>query len=801
MFQNVTLEMSLKPFKQTDSAYIRQVCLFVFEQWKPLLKNAGMVSILLWTADGSEILDYKGKLDDSFEWCRFVGTANPPDHLPWDPEGRSLHARGHDYMENPPQMTYGILKEIVSALKQVGAQVLPGKTIRVGETFDIGPEFAKSDFKYRRHPELCKGHAMNAKCFIDSCGILKADSYPYVGFPNGVPEGTPFGTFFGRQSNLFLQDIGFDYLWLSNGVGFSAEPWESKGAVFDGTTFHPEQVRVVRERLLEFWRLFREECPSFPLETRGTNFSLGIDYATDAVPLYELYHSNLNLLPPPNSPWAALDGNFGLELMGHMTRIADLPGKDFLFRYYVHDPWWLNSPWYDRYEGQPHDIYLPMSIGRVDAEGRTHKASYFSILSIDNCWGDLPDACANEPIPHMLKAEKDGPDHPAPLTWVYPFREYTAAQDEAALRRMFSNDWFVCGAINHSVPVSAVISTDHFIRSPKGIYEETILLSPVPDPGSPYEEAILRYVRSGGKVLFYGGVDHAGDAFLRLINIRQVEGAAGVMDLKSGNLPDTYSSGRKPDQILFDETICAGRCNTVLADPASPVQAVCTAGDFVLGTFGGHFGWYRGPLGSVYELGCRLLKPQDPSRFVHGESLLRTMLEAFGFSVRLQKPNCSVPSPVWTLSRCDNAFWFSSYFPSTTVEMKLKLPQGAPLLLGYETLLQDGYSCYRLPRAEHRECRIFVTQKNDSLLSCKEVIPVEYHTRRRLEVTGLQDATVRFYPESYAIGDCQITLNPPEGIYYRSDPVDFEWKGNYCEIRNVTGRLVLAMYNPKKKQK
>ena len=47
MFENVTLEMSLKPFKQTDERYIKQVCNKIFEQWRPLLKNRKTISVML----------------------------------------------------------------------------------------------------------------------------------------------------------------------------------------------------------------------------------------------------------------------------------------------------------------------------------------------------------------------------------------------------------------------------------------------------------------------------------------------------------------------------------------------------------------------------------------------------------------------------------------------------------------------------------------------------------------------------------------------------------------------------------
>ena len=32
----------------------------------------------------------------------------------------------------------------------------------------------------------------------------------------------------------------------------------------------------------------------------------------------------------PNSPWAALNGDFGLELIGWMSHIAELPGDPFV---------------------------------------------------------------------------------------------------------------------------------------------------------------------------------------------------------------------------------------------------------------------------------------------------------------------------------------------------------------------------------------------------------------------------------------------------------------------------------------
>ena len=91
MFDFVTLEVSLKPFKKTDDESIRRVCSRIFTQWLPLIKTRKTVSVMLWTADGSEILDYSGNLNDSFEWCRYIGIANKPIATDQDNPALSLH--------------------------------------------------------------------------------------------------------------------------------------------------------------------------------------------------------------------------------------------------------------------------------------------------------------------------------------------------------------------------------------------------------------------------------------------------------------------------------------------------------------------------------------------------------------------------------------------------------------------------------------------------------------------------------------------------------------------------------------
>ena len=130
--QNVTLEMSLKPFTEMTPTHIEAVCRTLFRQWGPLIGRAAQVSVLLWVADGSEILDYRGDLETPLEWARYIGGANPRQPVRGDPEGKALHSRPYLYNDNPAQITYRGLAAIVATLKRVGAE-MTGKPVRVAD--------------------------------------------------------------------------------------------------------------------------------------------------------------------------------------------------------------------------------------------------------------------------------------------------------------------------------------------------------------------------------------------------------------------------------------------------------------------------------------------------------------------------------------------------------------------------------------------------------------------------------------------------------------------------------------------
>ena len=704
MYKKITLEMSIKPFKKTDDEYIRAVSRKVFEQWRPLVKDSEVVSIMLWTSDGSEMLDYSGEMSDEFEWCRFLGTANLKPN-PTGDDSVGPHTYRYDYIKNPPKMTYGVLKNIAKILKEEGASVL-SKTVLVGNTFDIGPEFALSDFKYNRHKEIIQNtSSVDRLGLVDCTATLHSDTRKYAAYPNGIPEGEPIGLFFGRQCDAFLRDMGMDFVWLSNGFGFSADPWVLRGSVFDGEHFDGDKLVETRRKVFEFWKYFRQGCPDYPVQVRGTNNSVGIDYATDAVPIYEIYNGGFDLTAPPNSPWAALNDDYGLEIMGHMTRVCELPSDGFIFRYYLHDPWWNNSPWYDRYGGEPMDVYMPCAVSRINERGEVETASTLNILSIDNTWGDLPDSCANEVLPHLLKAKKDAGDRPAPLVWVYPFREYSTTLDEETIREEYFGDKFMRDAINNSFPLNCVVSADNFLKTDLATYDESVLISPVP-VNPEVTKKLEQFVSSGGRVVFYGSADW----------LKRVEHiAASKVDIAK-----------------------------------SPV-------------------------------------------------LMRRSLREFGYEIEFNRYDESKKTTTMTIARSNNAFVLSAYNQTTAIDVKLRFPQGVPVFIGTDAIIENGVGVFRMGRSEHLEGRLFVEQES-GVVSAREYAPVNKMYRRKIILRGLNNATVRFYPESYC---ARQAIAGPEGKWDATPVVDERFKlvesktqGVYYEASGISGDYLFCMPYP-----
>ena len=808
-FRRVTLEMSLKPFHDLRDDAIRSVCEEVFRSWAPLIRRCDGCAVMLWAADGSEILDYAGKMDDVFDWARYLGIANPLQTPPADdPDKKGSHGRNWLYINNPPRMTYGWLRTIITTLKRVGRE-MTGKPISIGATFDPGPEFAYSDFKYHRHPEVAS-EKMGAHPSVNCTAILKGDTRRYAAFPHGIPEGTPFGIFFGGQSQSFLTDLGYDYIWFSNGFGFSLSPWNITGPLFDGKHFDAEHAGELREAILSFWRDFRKGCAKFPIETRGSNMLVGSDLAVSASPILDLYRDDLGMVAPPNSPWAAIDGDVGLEIVGYLSRIAELPPGDiYPFRFYTHDPWWMNSPWLDRYDREPYDIYLPLALARVNGDAKITPPAYIEFLTIDNSYGRMPEKVPNEVIPCVLDAMEDYSDAPGVVTWIYPFDEYNEMTfgSSPRLGEVFFGDWFMRNAVNSGFPLNSVVSTRQFtasLSSNPELYREAVLLAYAPIVSGNLEKQLIDCLRRGQNIFLYGPLDQGGHELTELLGLAKASPLPeGELTVNLSLTTDKISHGRMPLTVLHRDLTSGGPIDAVLNPRSSKAVRVCATASKggaerviavsrpkALGEGSGGLAWVRGSFCCSVVPGKQLPDSDDPARYFLAETLMRLMLAEFGYSIRLTKPLPETRTPLLLVAKRRNGVYLSCYSPDITATLQLRFPHGAPVPVGTETWIADGESTFSPPRTWHKEVRCFVEQAEDGTVSCIEGVDEYPFIERRLLLKGLKNATVHFYPENART--VLMTVNDLRSYNHGSIPYAHEDGGKRLVASGITGELMIS---------
>ena len=133
--KNFTLELSSKPFTDDSEETMRKVAVHLFSQWADVCRTADVVSVMLWTADGSEILNYSGDLSQTFEWAYWHGCANPlpPYDNPTERMRRDTHRYPKKYRDDVTPRSYAWLKRLVEVLRETGAAIV-GRPIRIGAT-------------------------------------------------------------------------------------------------------------------------------------------------------------------------------------------------------------------------------------------------------------------------------------------------------------------------------------------------------------------------------------------------------------------------------------------------------------------------------------------------------------------------------------------------------------------------------------------------------------------------------------------------------------------------------------------
>lgn len=748
--KELTLEISLKPFLRKKASSYEAVATELFRQWQSVIFNADKVSVLLWTADGSEILEFSGDPDKKFDWSRYIGIINDkqtPQQKKDDPDRRHALQTGKVFESGTDMISYGELKKIVDTLKEVARKSFDLE-ISVGNTFDPGPEFAVSKFKYKLHPEICLGGFVEGRKDVVSCySRLHADNETYAAFPDGIPEGISFGSFLGRQSTAFLKAMNMDFIWLSNGFGFGNFAWCFPGVLFDDEKFMPEKADKVKEQMVEFWTEFRKEC-DVPVMVRGSNLSAGRDLSADGVPLREIYDIGKLVAPPVNSPWGALNYDFGSEICGWMSHMAGFPGDDMMFRYYVNDPWFQTKPYLLNYQKQAHDIYLPMAVSRINTEGKIITPSHMNILTVDDCHGELQHEAAESLTPHINQALRDIPDAPGLLVWLYPFDEYHDWTFEKPHRNaeVFAGDLFIRDAINNGLPLNTVVSTKDCKALPAG----RIVISPVPQANSHWESLLLAYFAEGGNIILYGSLEFASAAIIDMLGVTLSEPLGGELDISSEYLPEYFADKAR---IFHHSLYSAGgirECGgtEILAKVSSAQGERTIAAE--ASTEKGRLVWLRTSVSR-----CHAFSVQDEyigiierGRYIEPTTMMLTLMKRFGWIFDYRRQTDKGWNPVNALSMHDDAFFLSGYNFTTTTEHCLSTPYGAPALTGQDFLLENNIACYHFGRSYHYECRVFIDQQAQSLVSCYESSPILRDAERWIWVRNVKDALLRiFLPE------------------------------------------------------
>jgi len=782
--QRIALELSLKPFGRGDGRSYAACAQHVITAWRPLLEAATEVSFMLWVADGSEILEWQGDLAQPLEWARYIGFCN---------QARDAYVGNHHppsrgailYADDVRELQYADLRAIIDALRTTGAAMLE-RPITVGATFDPGPEFADSPFKYERHREIIVPQRIGGRPtfpMADAAAALHADARPYAAYPGGIPEGEPFARFLGRQIVAYCQDLGFDYVWLSNGFGFSPVAWDYLGPGFDGERFLPAARAERLQRFRRAWDVLYEANPTVPMEVRGSNFAAGMDIAKDGVDFAWLYERAYVRLPPPNSPWGALNADYGLEIAGFLSRVAKRPQRDYLFRFYPNDPWFWQNPWTDVFYGRPYDVDVPLATNVVDGDGTLLTPSTINILTGDTEFGETDSLTGVQVAAAIRTALADRPDDVGLVTWVYPFDAYHRLAEESAAGQaeVFFGDWYVRSAINHGLPVASVATPEAFdaLLARRHAAPETVVTMPTAAVHEQTDAArLFGWLARGVPAILYGPASSLHASVLERLGLTLDEPLSGALTLvrepalaRSAEFDAggataggavSGSPGASAGVIIHDPVGSGGgiaarfvghgagpRAATLRYSAVSPdgKRAYCVSahgGDQAALT------WIRGT--NSFEtrpdtVGLALKpKPRDARTFDAG-TLPAAILADLGYRIDVAG---DVPGAALLLfSRHDNAWLLSGYAAAPVGCVRLKFPDGAPLFHATYARIEEGAACYPLARSMRHECRVFVRQGN-GVVGCDPAPRDEHHHTLTLRVTGLDNATVTFLPPAGA---------------------------------------------------
>ena len=430
-----------------------------------------------------------------------------------------------------------------------------------------------------------------------------------------------------------------------------------------------------------------------------------------------------------------------------------------------------------------------------------------------------------------------------------------------ALDRIFNEDFFLGEALQGGLPLNTVVSTANWrawvnggASRPGEPSSAGIFILPVSALLSPANFAALEaWEARGARFLIYGSLAGAPQALLSRLGLSlaepltgefEVVGAArraarpGSADFQSAarDAGDTVSTGALAARIRVTPALDGGGLCEVLAAPHADAataeraeaslpnkdaqalypdaqalypdaQALSCASSpsgarRVLAARRGAFAYVRSvtPCDGINLENRRHFDYAPPTQIFPVERLMRAALAALsGWSFAADLPTPVTPPPRTNLSRHDNAFLFHIYTPDTTASLRVRTPYGAPLLTERETLLRGGEAIWHPDKSWRRECRLFADGQTEGVVSVKTGFAAYPGFAGHLQVKGLENATLRFFPPADFAGsrDGGSTVELVRSNWNMlAEPVAPEWEdtpdGPCAVWRNVTGDIFIG---------
>jgi hypothetical protein len=314
---------------------------------------------------------------------------------------------------------------------------------------------------------------------------------------------------------------------------------------------------------------------------------------------------------------------------------------------------------------------------------------------------------------------------------------------------------------------------------------------------------LKKFIREGGKVIFYGPAEQL--ELLNFLGLETDSPLAGEMKIKTKN---------GLFKIIHNSLYSAGSVNTVARSKENTEilaeislngkKRVYATISNAISNKGGQVAWIRGTNSFVIEKNGRYPAMLDRSEYFYPESLMRLILGEFGVEAEFEKTGPAQPDPVITSCYNRNGLYVSAYVPDMNTTEKFRFPEGAPVFIETETVIEKKKSVYHLPKASHLESRIFIDMEDGPVKCVEETVRVP-EIKRHIRIEGLKNATVRFRPETGTMENVSFVRLPASPPFLKGDFIDFEkdksFPGTVLTLTNVNGAVTIITRKNKRKGK